>query len=92
MRFVDDAIGQFGRFDFQRKESEGIFIKPYTNASNFAVGVYMRGAGFSLEETKFIAGLYAFMKSSNAGDPEPSVWWTNGWHAADLGMYSEKPQ
>jgi hypothetical protein len=52
---ASQAIGQFGRFDFQRQESEKRFIRKYTNAPNFAVGVYMRAAGFSLEETKFIA-------------------------------------
>ena len=86
------AIGQFGTFDFQRQEDKKLFISEYTNASNFAVGVYMRGAGFSLEDTKFFGGLYAHIKSSNAGDPNQSAWWTMGWYAADLGMYSKKSQ
>ncbi|MFZ0932087.1 MAG: hypothetical protein WAN11_26040 [Syntrophobacteraceae bacterium] len=86
------AIGHFGTFDFQRQEDKNLLISEYTNASNFAVGVYMRGAGFSLQWTKFIAGLFALTMSSNAGDPNQSVWWTNGWYAADLGMYSKKSQ
>lgn len=83
------AIGEVGKFDFQRRENQKLFIKNYTDASNFAVGVYMRGAGFSLEQTKFIAGLFAHTMSSNAGAPRQSVWWINGWSAADLGMYSK---
>ena len=52
------AIGQFGTFDFQRDEAAGVLYNKYVNASNFAVGVYMRGAGFSLWETKILGELY----------------------------------
>ncbi len=86
------AVGHFGTFDFQRQESKKLFVSDYVNASNFAVGIYMKGAGFSLGMTKFIAGLFAHAASSNAGSPEQSAWWTNGWYAADLGMYSQESQ
>ncbi len=86
------AIGHFGTVDFQRDKVNNLFIEEYKHASNYAVGVYMRGAGFSLRETKIIAGLYARMKSSNADDPEQQTWWTNGWNAAASGTYPKKPQ
>jgi len=85
------ALGYFGAFDFQRQKDKNLFISKYTDASNYAVGVYMRGAGFSLEETKFIAGLFAHTMSSNAGKPEQSTWWTNGWNAADSGEFAKQP-
>lgn len=86
------AIGQFGTFDFQRNKSEGVYYKLYVNASNFAVGVYMRGAGFSLWETKILGELYAYTHSSGAGDKNQAAWWTRGWEAADKGMYPAKSQ
>ena len=36
---ANSAIGQFGPFDFQRRN--GYFYHAYTDASNYAVGVYM---------------------------------------------------
>ncbi len=89
-------VGHFGRFDFQRQGSKNrfindLFFSEYTNASNFAVGVYMNAAGFSLEQTKNIAGLFARFRSSNPGDLERTSWWIDGWYAADSGMYSKRP-
>lgn len=86
------AIGQFGTFDFQRDEAAGVLYKKYVDASNFAVGVYMRGAGFSLWETKILGELYAFKNSSNFGEEKQPAWWTKGWEAADKGMYPAKSQ
>jgi hypothetical protein len=52
----------------------------------------MRGAGFSLSETKTLGELYAYKYSSNAGDDKQPAWWTGGWEAADKGMYPAKSQ
>ena len=46
------AVGQFGTYDFQRDNE--IFYSAYTNASNYAVGVYMSGAGYSYHATVVI--------------------------------------
>jgi len=88
-----EAVGHFGTFDFQRKfdseTQESFFIHPYMDASNYGVGVYMRGAGFSLLETKFLGWLYAHVLSSNAGDTKQSTWWARGWNDADSGKLPE---
>jgi hypothetical protein len=78
-------------FDFQRQSDANLFIGKYADASNYAVGVYMRGAGFSLAETQFVAGLFAHTMSSNAGKPEQSTWWTNGWNDANSGKLPIPP-
>ena len=71
------AVGHFGTFDFQRKvdeENKPYFFHKYEDASNYAVGVYMRGAGFSLTWTIILAKAFAHAtRSSNANDPDPSI-------------------
>jgi len=54
------ALHQGGTYDFQRDP-----MPAYANASNYAVGVYMAGAGYSLWETLRIAEAYAFFNSKN---------------------------
>lgn len=79
-------IGHFGRFDFQRKIVDGegwYFIHPYENASNFAVGIYMNGAGFSLSGTIVVGKGFAVMNSSNFNSDLQTIWWTNGWNYAN---------
>ena len=89
------AIGHFGTFDFQRKVDENTnrayFFHQYENASNYAVGVYMNGAGFSLKWTIIYAKAYAHSLSSNADAPDPSIWWTRGWKDADKGKLPISP-
>jgi RHS repeat-associated protein len=83
------ALGHYGSYDFQRNMGQGLnilssnntFYKKYTSSSNFAVGVYLAGAGLSLEQTIKIASTYAEM-SSNKGDPNQQSMWTLGWQAA----------
>ena len=78
-----EAIGQFGTFDFQREDDR--FYTAYTDASNYAVGVYMSGAGYSLEETLALGRLYAWARSSNAGAQAQVDWWKRGWNDATNG-------
>jgi hypothetical protein len=61
------------------------FTSAYTDASNFGVGVYMHGAGYSLPVTRAMAKTFAFFKSSNAGDPKQQKFWEAGWNAAAQG-------
>jgi RHS repeat-associated protein len=85
---ISRALGHYGTYDFQRIDAGVMgksFIPEYTNASNFAVGVFMRGAGFTLNQTMGIASTFANLKSSNAGSPLQRVWWINGWNAANTG-------
>jgi hypothetical protein len=74
------AVGQFGTYDFQR--DDGMFYSEYTDASNYAVGVYMAGAGYSYEATIAIGSTFASQYSSNAGSERQKTWWTRGWNDA----------
>ncbi|MBV9290349.1 MAG: hypothetical protein JO288_21455, partial [Hyphomicrobiales bacterium] len=58
------ALRQFGTYDFQR--SDGKIYLAYANASNYAVGVYMAGAGYSYDATIKICSFIADLISSNA--------------------------
>lgn len=83
---AQNAIGQFGKYDFQRDTSSGLFVRPYTDASNFGVGVYMSGAGFSLQQTIDIGSGYASLKSGNSTSTM-IPWWISGWKSANAGMF-----
>lgn len=77
-------IGQGGVYDYQR--SGGNFYSAYTNASNYGVGVYMNGAGYSEGEMNAMGEIYAYFKSKNAGDPAQRNWWDSGLNAANNGQ------
>jgi hypothetical protein len=80
------AVGHYGTYDYQR--DEGVFYSAYTDASNYAVGVYMAGAGYSYDATIAIAGFFANLHSSNAGSERQRTWWTRGWNDATNGTGS----
>jgi hypothetical protein len=85
---IDRSILWYGTFDFQRNEGDGkqlgdnLIYSAYINASNYAAGVYMNGAGFSLNETLFWGRIAADVGSKNAGSPQQREWQTFGWKAA----------
>jgi len=85
------AVGHFGTFDFQRDGNT--FYSAYTDASNYAVGVYMAGAGYTLDQTIDIGRLFAFGYSSNAGAAAQREWWERGWTDATThaGAFSSSP-
>jgi hypothetical protein len=85
---VNSAVGHFGTFDFQRDAASNTFTGAYTDASNYAVGVYMQGAGYSLSQTVAIAQLFGHSMSSNVGDPRQRQFWEAGWKAANAGLPS----
>jgi hypothetical protein len=85
-------VWQYGIYDFQRNGGGGpkpgnldnTFYSPYTDASNYAVGIYMNGAGASLWETLNSARIEAALtRSKNAGSPRQREWETQGWQAAE---------
>jgi hypothetical protein len=82
------AIGQFGTFDFQRDAASNSFFTEYVNASNYAVGVYMNGAGWPLEATQILGQSFALVMSSNAGSASQLYWWTQGWQDAQSGNFA----
>jgi hypothetical protein len=87
IKAVRSAIGQFGSFDFQRRD--GNFYSAYTDASNYAVGVYMAGGGYSLPETLAIGTYYSVTHASNwdSGFTYHVKWWTKGWTDATNGSW-----
>lgn len=90
------SIALNGIFDYQRNKGHGdispalnIFYPAYTEASNYAVGTYMRGAGYTLLGT-YISGigyaLYTGINYWHALSLEMWQWWANGWNAANEGI------
>jgi len=83
-------IGFFGNFDFQRNYglgpcSNNVFYRQFTNGSNYGVGIFMNGGGFSLEDTLNIAE--GFANAFTGGFTNTQVqWWTNGWNDAEAGQ------
>jgi hypothetical protein len=59
------ALQQGGTYDFQRDEATNTYFDEYVPAANYAIGVYMAGAGYSLAGTYAIAHGYAMGNSSN---------------------------
>ena len=84
------AIWLNGTYDFQR--DNGSFYSAYTNASNYAVGVYMAGAGYSHDATISIGTFLANSYSSNPDRKTQQAWWTRGWNDATdaVGLFSPK--
>jgi hypothetical protein len=81
------ALQQFGTFDFQRDEATNTFYDAYVHAANYAIGVYLAGAGYGLSNTLIISRVYALLFSSNAfTDKTHSRDWTEkGWKDAHRG-------
>ena len=88
---INENIGHYGKFDFQRNKGQGeklnnTFYTAYEDASNYGVGVYMKGANYSLADTIYWGHKFAHTKkTANANDPRPPKWWTLGWNAANAG-------
>jgi hypothetical protein len=82
---IRTALHQGGTYDFQRDPVHQKFFPAYTNASNYAVGVYMAGAGQSLSATLLFAETYALFNSSNYDKQRD--WITRGWDDATAGWW-----
>jgi hypothetical protein len=78
------ALKRFGTYDLQRED--GKVYLAYTNASNYAVGVYMAGAGYSYDATIKICTIAADLISSNSNANTQAPWWTRGWNDATNGV------
>ena len=57
-------------------------LRPHWARSNYAVGVYMAGAGYSYDATIAICTTVANLISSNADANTQAPWWTRGWNDA----------
>ena len=80
-------LRQDGTFDFQRDPVRQETQPAYANASNYAVGVYMAGAGYSLGLARGMAETYALFNSSNYGDKNQTAWLEQGWRDANSGRW-----
>ena len=85
-RRVRAAIAQEGTYDFQRDAPHEKFYDHYVPAANYAVGVYMAGAGYSLEDTCAFAKLYA-LRHSNYDAQDQLSWMERGWTDAVRGRW-----
>jgi hypothetical protein len=83
-------LGYFGTYDFQRDTAHKRYVKDYRFASNFAVGVYMNAAGFSLARAIQIAEKYG-AKVSDDERKKQIACCTSGWYAANSGMFRIQP-
>lgn len=86
---VGRALGHGGTYDFQRQPGKP-FNGNYRSASNFAVGAYMNGAGFSWPETAALGGLYATLHGRPDVIPDDEPWWQSGYDAAASGQLPTK--
>jgi hypothetical protein len=86
---INEDIGHFGRFDYQRDKTSNTFYPAYKHASNYAAGVLMAGAGYTREETHDRSETFAYLFSSNyATDKVERQYWTyRGWDDAHDGIW-----
>ena len=87
---MEQCIGHFGTFDFQRDTVKKQYIRNYADASNYAVGVYMNAAGFSLEDTFRLGDKYAGERSAELMKKQ-HLMWTRGWNDANSGKLPNEP-
>jgi len=80
-------LRQGGTFDFQRDPVRQETQPAYANASNYAVGVYRAGAGYSLPLARGMAETYALFNSSNYGAENQAAWLEQGWRDANSGRW-----
>ena len=59
---INHNVGQYGVYGFQKLN--GDFYPAYTDASNYGVGIYMDGAGYSLRMTNVIGSAFWELWSS----------------------------
>jgi RHS repeat-associated protein len=84
-RYIRIFEAQGGVFDFQRES--GVFYPAYTDASNYGVGVFMRGMRWSWTMTRIIGWGYAGLSSGQGPTQLMKDWWRRGWDDADSGMW-----
>ena len=84
------ALVQFGTYDFQRDKATNTFFNKYINAANYAVGVYMAGAGYGKYLSVTIAQTWGFFTSSTKYDDNARAWTEKGWDDAHRGDWKTK--
>jgi hypothetical protein len=81
------ALQQFGTYNFQRDKATNTWFSEYVHAANYAVGVYMAGAGYGLYQSLAFAQAYAVFNSSNACEDKYKgrEWKIKGWEDTHRG-------
>jgi hypothetical protein len=79
------ALQHFGTYDFQRDKATNTRFAAYVDAANYAVGVYMAGAGYGKWESVTIAQTWGFFTSSTKCDENARAWTEKGWEDAHRG-------
>lgn len=82
---AEAALGHFGAYDYQRDKATNTFFKAYINACNYAIGVYLAGAGYGWGDSLVFALTYALGNSKNAFSYDARKWITKGWRDAHRG-------
>jgi hypothetical protein len=78
-------LQQFGTYDFQRDKATNTFFFKYINAANYAVGVYMAGAGYGKWLSVTIAQAWGVFTSSDKYSSNAKYWTERGWDDAHRG-------
>jgi len=81
------AVAQGGTYDYQRDSATREANSFYAASANYSVGVFMAGAGYSLNETLFISEAYALHNSSNFPSEDQMKWTEAGWRDATAGRW-----
>jgi hypothetical protein len=81
------AIAHGGTYDFQRDVPQQKLYRSYIPAANYAVGVYMAGAGYSLRATLILTRIYSIEDSNQIITQEAEDWITRGWNDAHSGWW-----
>jgi len=86
---INAAVGHYGLFDFQRDGQTNTNYSAYKHASNYAVGVFMAGAGYTRQGTIDISETFASLFSSNYEKDkfERKYWTSRGWDDAHFGAW-----
>ncbi|MGH6838380.1 MAG: hypothetical protein ACREDT_06205 [Methylocella sp.] len=81
-------VDHYGQFDFQRDRATNTYYPVYKDASNYAVGIFMAGAGYTREHTSDNSETFSYLFSSNyyTDMEERKYWIYRGWDDAHDGI------
>ena len=77
-------------YDYQRDKANNTYFDKYVAAANYAVGVYMAGAGYGKWQSVTIAQTWGFFTSSTKYDETAREWTEKGWDDAHRGDWKTK--
>ncbi|MGH6813131.1 MAG: hypothetical protein ACREDM_12615, partial [Methylocella sp.] len=86
---INAYVGHYGQYDYQRDKASNTYYPEYKHSSNYAVGVFMAGAGYTRERTSDISETFAYFYSRNykTDMAERKYWTYRGWDDAHDGIW-----